>query len=81
MSERSDGDPVHHPAHYTNGPRCKCGEPIECIQVTERMNFNRGCAVKYLWRAGLKGDELEDLRKASWYVLREIARIEAERKP
>jgi hypothetical protein len=31
--------------------------------------------VKYLWRAGLKGDAVEDLNKAKWYIEREIARI------
>ena len=38
--------------------------------------FNVGNAVKYLWRAGLKGDVLEDLKKARWYVEREISRVE-----
>ena len=38
------------------------------------MNFCVGNAVKYLWRAGLKGDGIEDLRKAAWYVQREIDR-------
>ena len=45
--------------------------------MTEAMNFCVGNAVKYLWRAGLKGDALEDLRKARWYVDREIARLES----
>jgi len=39
------------------------------------MNFNVGNAVKYLWRAGSKGDALEDLKKARWYVDREIQRL------
>ncbi len=65
----SEHDPVNHPAHYTSHP-----SGVECIQVTEHMNFNVGNAVKYLWRAGSKGDALEDLRKAAWYVDREIAR-------
>lgn len=39
------------------------------------MNFNRGNAIKYIWRAGSKGDEIEDLRKAAWYVGREIERL------
>lgn len=72
----TEHDPVNHPAHYTSGPSCECGRVIECIQVAERMSFALGNAVKYLWRAGLKGDELQDLRKASWYVQREIERIE-----
>jgi hypothetical protein len=39
------------------------------------MNFCRGNAIKYIWRAGLKGDAIEDLRKARWYLDREIARM------
>ena len=61
-------DPVKHPAHYTSH---KSG--IECIQVTEHMNFNLGNAIKYIWRADLKGNALEDLEKAKFYIDREIA--------
>lgn len=64
-------DAVNHPPHYTAHP-----SGIECIQVTEHMGFNLGNAVKYIWRADLKGDALEDLRKAAWYINREIARRE-----
>jgi hypothetical protein len=42
------------------------------------MNFNLGNAVKYVWRAGKKGDRLEDLKKAAWYLNREIQRLEGE---
>lgn len=62
-------DPVNHPAHYTAHP-----SGVECIQITEHMGFCLGNAVKYIWRAGLKGDEVEDLRKARFYLDREIAR-------
>lgn len=62
-------DPVNNPAHYTKHP-----SGIECIQITEHMNFNIGNAMKYLWRCGLKNDEIEDLKKAVWYVNREIER-------
>jgi hypothetical protein len=64
-------DPVNAPMHY-------CAHPsgVECITITEHMNFNIGNAVKYLWRAGLKGGALEDLKKARWYIEREIRRIE-----
>ena len=65
-------DRVNHPAHYTNHP-----SGIECVQVTEHMNFCLGNAVKYIWRAGLKGNAVEDLRKAAWYIEREIKRIES----
>lgn len=64
-------DAVNHPSHYTSHP-----SGIECITVTEHMSFNVGNAVKYLWRAGLKsGSPLEDLKKAAWYVNREIERL------
>jgi hypothetical protein len=49
---------------------------VECIQVTEHLNFCIGNAIKYLWRAGLKGATVEDLKKARWYIDREIARLE-----
>lgn len=62
-------DPVNNPKHYTSHP-----SGIECIQVTEHMGFNLGNAVKYIWRADLKGG-VEDLEKAKWYIKREIQRI------
>ena len=65
-------DAVNHPPHYNQHP-----SGVECITVTEHMNFCRGNAMKYLWRAGEKGQELEDLRKARWYIDREISRVEA----
>jgi hypothetical protein len=36
------------------------------------MGFNLGNAIKYIWRADLKNDAIEDLRKAEWYIRREI---------
>lgn len=60
-------DPVNHPQHYASHP-----SGIECITIAEHMGFNVGNAVKYLWRADEKGSALEDLRKAAWYVQREI---------
>ena len=62
-------DPVN-PPHYKVHP-----SGVECIDVVEHMNFNLGNAVKYIWRAGLKGDLIEDLEKARWYLDREIARL------
>lgn len=64
-------DPVNHPKHYTDHP-----SGIECIQITEHMGFNLGNAVKYIWRCDLKKDAIEDLKKAVWYVQREIMRRE-----
>ena len=70
-------DRVNHPPHYTSSAaRCECGKGIEAIQVTETLNFNIGNAVKYLWRCDLKLDAIEDLKKAAWYIQREIARRE-----
>jgi len=63
----STPDPVNHPSHYTEH-----ASGIECIQITEHMGFNLGNAIKYVWRADLKNDALEDLRKAAWYINREI---------
>ena len=71
VAEAVAGDSVTAPAHYTRGG-------IECIDVIEALGlgFHLGNALKYLWRAGHKGDALEDLRKARWYLEREIARLE-----
>lgn len=70
-SSRSSVDMINHPPHYNQ-------LHIECIDVVENFNFNVGNAIKYLWRAGLKStDQLEDLEKASWYIRREIGRIES----
>lgn len=61
---------VDHPTHYTSHP-----SGVECIQVTEHMNFNLGNAVKYIWRASLKGKQKQDLEKAIWYLQRELGRL------
>jgi hypothetical protein len=63
-------DPVNHPKHYTSHP-----SGVECIDVVRHMNFNRGNAIKYVWRAGEKGPAVEDLRKAIWYLQDEIKRL------
>jgi Protein of unknwon function (DUF3310) len=67
--EKPAADPVNHPPHYTSHP-----SGVECIQVTEHMGFNLGNAMKYIWRADLKNDAIEDLNKAAWYIEREIQR-------
>lgn len=65
-------DNVDHPSHYTSHP-----SKVECITVTEWLSFNLGNAVKYIWRFGFKnGQSLDDLRKARWYIDREIGRLE-----
>ena len=72
------GGTVNHPTHYNSHPA-----GIEAIEVIEHMNFNVGTAIKYLWRAGLKGDAPieQDLRKALWYVERELKRMVQSAKP
>lgn len=66
-------DNVNHPSHYTDGK-------IEVIDFIEawNLNFHRGNAVKYISRAGKKNPEkeIEDLKKALWYINREIERLE-----
>lgn len=64
-------DPVNHPSHYVSHP-----SGIECIQVTEHMGFNLGNAIKYVWRADLKDNAIEDLKKAEFYIRREIQKRE-----
>jgi hypothetical protein len=64
-------DLVNHPPHYKGHPSA-----VECIEITRHFNYNRGNAIKYIWRAGQKGDEIEDLRKAVWYLQDEIYRLE-----
>lgn len=66
---------VNNPKHYNSHP-----SGIECITIAEHYDFCIGNAIKYLWRSGLKSEkgisniekELEDLRKAKWYIEREI---------
>ena len=60
-------DPVNHPSHYTAGGI----ETIDFIEA-KRLGYNLGNVVKYITRAGHKGNQLEDLRKAQWYLTREI---------
>ncbi len=69
-SQKRELDLVNHPPHYTAHP-----SGIECIQITEHMGFNLGNAFKYIWRADLKGG-IEDLKKAKWYLDREIMKRE-----
>jgi succinate dehydrogenase/fumarate reductase flavoprotein subunit len=63
-------DPVNHPAHYTSGGI----ETIDFIEA-KRLGYNLGNVVKYITRSDHKGNKLEDLRKAQWYLSREIATL------
>lgn len=64
---------VNHPSHYTDGK-------IEVITYIDDKNFNycRGNAIKYISRAGKKNPEkeIEDLKKAEWYIHHEIERLQ-----
>lgn len=71
-AEGRKDDPVNHPKHYTRHP-----SGVECIEITRHMGFNLGNVVKYVWRADLKGDAIEDLKKARWYLDDEIKKREA----
>ena len=66
-TQTSGHDAVNSPAHYTQHP-----SGVECITVTEHMGFNLGNAIKYIWRADLKADAIKDLKKARWYIDREL---------
>lgn len=66
-------DSVNHPKHYNGHP-----SGVECIEIVEHLGFCLGNAVKYLWRAGLKGDGgqgKEDLSKAAWYLRRYVGDV------
>lgn len=64
-------DVVNHPKHYTSHP-----SGVECIQVAEHFGFNLGNVIKYIWRAEDKGAPIQDLKKARWYLDREIQKRE-----
>ena len=63
-------DPIN-PNHYKSHP-----SGVEAIQITEHMGYCLGNAMKYIWRADLKHDDggLEDLKKAKWYIERELGK-------
>ncbi|MDP3768299.1 MAG: DUF3310 domain-containing protein [Dehalococcoidia bacterium] len=71
MINGGTGDAVNHPPHYNMHP-----SGVECVDIAEHYGFNLGNAIKYIWRAGLKGGLVEDLKKARWYLEREISRLE-----
>ena len=71
----NQAEAVDHPAHYGGE-----ANPYEAIKVIEawELGFNLGNTVKYISRAGKKGSALEDLKKARWYLDREITNREKE---
>lgn len=87
-----NNDNVNHPAHYNTDNPQKCitidgkvrAIVIECIDVIRNMPSWKANPIKYLWRAGLKKDadktlidkEIEDLKKAAWYIEDKIYELE-----
>lgn len=68
---RPEPDLINNPPHYKSHP-----SGVECIVIVEHMSFNCGNAIKYIWRAGQKhGNLVDDLKKARWYIDREIQRL------
>lgn len=76
-------DKVNSPKHYTSHP-----SGIECIEIAKHYDFCIGNAIKYLWRAGLKKEEgysdknkeVEDLKKAIWYINEKIKSLNGSNK-
>jgi hypothetical protein len=68
--QQNQTDEINHPNHYISHP-----SGVECIDIVEHMPYNIGCAVAYLWRCDIKHDDpIVDMRKAIWYIEREIKR-------
>jgi hypothetical protein len=67
MQASPNTDMVNHPPHYTAGGI----ETIDFIEA-KKLGYNLGNVVKYITRSDLKGDRLENLKKAQWYLNREI---------
>jgi len=60
---------INHPQHYNQHP-----SNVECLTIIRWFPYNIGAVIKHLWRAGLKGDRLQDLEKALVYLQDEIER-------
>lgn len=60
-------DPVNNPPHYMDHP-----SGVECIEVAKFHSFCIGNAIKYIWRHKEKGKKIEDLKKAIWYLNKQI---------
>ena len=79
IKKEENKDNVNHPIHYTSHP-----SGIECITIAQHYNFNVGNAIKYCWRSGLKQEsgmksnekEIEDIKKAIWYLNQQIKLLE-----
>lgn len=73
--KKRPADPINNPPHYT----ATSIEPIHAIEAWE-LGFCLGNCVKYIARAGRKGPALQDLKKARWYLERQIKQMEGKRK-
>ena len=75
QQETEEDDDVDSPAHYHS-----LVGTMEAIDVIEayNLNFNLGNAIKYILRSGKKDDEIQDLKKAMWYLKREIKILDDE---
>ena len=72
------GNSVNHPSHYNQGG-IECIDALkECLGLDGFKGFCKGNAIKYLWRSGHKNDEIEDLKKASWYVNKLVETLDDE---
>lgn len=69
MKPKKRDDEIDHPKHYTAGGV----EPIDLIEA-KKLNFSLGCVIKYVARNEYKNSSLTDLKKAQWYLNREINR-------
>jgi hypothetical protein len=67
--EQPQSDDINNPSHYTQFP-------VDVIELAENLMFNLGNVVKYVCRCEFKGDTIKDLKKAKWYLEREIMRRE-----
>lgn len=72
----SKPDMVNHPPHYTQHP-----SGVECIDISKFHSFCIGNAIKYIWRHKHKGAPIEDLKKAIFYLNKEIEIYESSGKP
>ena len=70
---KEEKDAVNHPSHYGGE-----NNPLEVINIIEHygLNFNLGNVIKYCLRAGKKDELIQELKKAQWYINREIQRLE-----
>ena len=68
-------DPVNHPAHYTKG-EVECIDAIKAATGDGYKFYLQGAIIKYMWRFNHKGNAVEDLAKANWY-LNELMALES----